>query len=227
MEVIRAVFSMVTPIIISEPLHFDAVLTAVHPNALPQPWTNNRLREKDLPDLPLPLKKAVSGDDWVWCASTCSLDDEARPYSGTHTKRKSREDVFFLQKNVMVIGGVFKDWIISDQGFSTRSLSFLAEPTDMKELAWLCSRITHFGKLRGMGYGQVSGFRLEELGSKSWKDCLVQGIRAARDLPQSFIYGGFGWDYVNVHPPYWDMDRRVSGVATGNVMTLAPEVALC
>lgn len=224
---IRAVFSLTTPIIISEPLHFDAVLTAVHPDALPQPYTNNRLREKDLPDISLPLRKAEAEGDWVWCASTCSLDGEVRPYAGTHTKRKAREDTFFFKGNVMVIGGVFKDWITADHGFVVSRLSFLAEPTDMKELAYLCSRVTHFGKLRGMGYGQVSGFRLEELHAHSWKECLAQGRRAARDLPQSFIYGKFGWDWVNTKPPYWDMDRRVAGVATGNTLELAEDVRLC
>lgn len=224
---IRIIFNMTTPIIISEPLHLDAVLTAVHPDALPQPWTNNRLRDNNLPNLPLPLKKATVDDDWIWCASTCSLDGEVRPYAGMHTKRKSKEDIFALRKNVMVIGGVFKDWITSDRGFITSEISFLAESDDIKELAYLCSQITHFGKLRGMGYGQVKGFRIEELHGRKWEDCLIQDGRAARDIPQSFILGGFGWDFVNIHPPYWDMDRRVPGVATGNPMSLSKEVRLC
>lgn len=223
---IRVIFHMETPVIISEPLHLDALLTAVHPDAVLQPEVNLRLRDNKLDDLPLPLKTARRGEDWVWCASTCSLEGKVKPYKGTHTKRKSREDGFALKNNVMIIGGVFKDWITVDLGFIATQLSFLAEPDDMDDLASLCKRVTNIGKLRGMGYGKVSGCEITDWDG-AWRDCLVSANVAMRDLPASFITNSQNPDLVNIRPPYWDMKRRVAGRSTGKTAKLEEDIRLC
>lgn len=222
---VRLTFTLVTPLIVTEPIHLDAILTAVHPESRQHPAVNCDLRDGCLPDLSLPLKKAQLGGKWVWAASTVSLEGEVKPYRGAHTKRKAREDLFQLEKNVMTIGGVFKDWIVEDLGYACSRVSFLAEPTSLTELLNLASRVGYIGKLGGMGYGQVTDFSVQEV-PLPWRSALVQDGHAVRNLPHLFLENE-AQSQIAIRPPYWAMGRRELGAAPGEQALLKSEVGLC
>lgn len=220
-------FRLSRPLIVDDPIHFDAVLTAVHPEAGGPVDTLRAIREKRLADLPLPIKKVRCDDDWIWAASTIDLSSDAVPFSGKYSKRKDMNDARWLEKNLMVIGGVFKDAVSDAAGYVCSAASFLAETDDVESLALMCGRVSHLGRLRGMGYGVVSGMEIAEAPEQDWRLTLVREGRAVRNLPESFVDGGCVAP-VRIRPPYWGhLGMRQPGVTPGESITLRAEVSLC
>lgn len=224
--VYKITFQMQTPLIISDALHLDALLMAVHPEAKDIIAVNRDLRDDALIQLPLPISKARIGDAWIWLASSIEFDSGVIPYKGVHTKRKSNEDVFYLEKNLMTIGGVFKDMMVNDFGYVASTAHFYAESSDRKQLASLCKRISYLGKNRGMGYGRVFSVRLSECSDMCWQDVLVRDGIALRNLPRDFLVNTAGSSII-ANPPYWGMYRRGPGAAPGEAAVLKEGIQIC
>lgn len=218
-------WALVSPVIMQDPLHLDALLMAVHPEARSITEVNRNLRDGELVQLDLPIKKARCGDRWVWAASSVELADNAEPYTGTYKKAKDHEDAFYLTKNTMVIGGIHKNWVKRVSGFTTSSVTFYAATDDPDGVESLCRRVSSVGKLRGMGYGQITGFVISEA-EGGWQDTLVRDGLAFRNMPACFCEEEATEDIIAL-PPYWGMYRREPGFAPGAMATLRPEVACC
>lgn len=218
-------FSLFTPLVVDDAIHLDALLMAVHPQASQTPEVLRRLRDGDLPDLPLPISRAAMGEAWVYAASTIDLHPDAQPFSGMYTKRTTVDDAKNLEKNIMVIGGIFKDKLSKANGYVSPMVSFVAETPDVSALRELCARVPHIGRLRGMGYGQVAGVDIRARFGH-WHETLCRDGMAVRNLPACFFHEEAP-SYINTHPPYWGMTRREPGAAPGDAVTLRDEVALC
>lgn len=218
-------YTFYTPLIISEPLHFDALLMAVHPDAKMVYAVNNELKEEELKQLDIPLQKIKHPcGDWVWAASTIDLKNP-QPYSGKHTKRKSSIDMFNYVGNVMTNGGLYKDWVIDDRGYIAEEASFIAASGNKALLLYLAGRVRHIGKLRGMGYGEVKDVKMRQYDG-SWTDILIKDSRAVRNIPESFLKNE-GESSIITHPPYWGMYRREMGAKPGDYISLADGLQLC
>ena len=101
-------FYLSTPLVVDDAIHLDALLMAVHPQASQTPEVMRRLRDGDLPDLPLPISRAVVGEAWVYAASTIDLHPDAQSFSGTYTKRTTVDDAKNLEKSRNTPTGVGK-----------------------------------------------------------------------------------------------------------------------
>ncbi len=218
-------FHLTTPLVVDDAIHLDALLMAVHPQAVQTPEVLRRLRDGDLPDLPLPISRAAVGESWVYAASTIDLSPDARPFSGMYTKRTTVEDAKNLQKNIMVIGGVFKDKLAKANGYICPTVSFVVETPDVAALRELCARVQNIGRLRGQGYGQVFSFDIQPRQSH-WHETLCRDGMAVRNLPACFFHEDAS-SQINARPPYWGMSRRELGAAPGDAVTLRDEVTLC
>lgn len=225
MSVYKITYSLNSPVIISEPLHFDALLTAVHPKARPVYDVNHDLLNGEIPSLKLPVQKVVApSGDWVWGASTINLED-ATPYQSKHTKRKGGVDMFGYISNIMTIGGMYKDNFVEDRGYIAPRVSFLAASENASALLEMAKKVGNIGKLRGMGYGEVKSVQIETY-EGDWRDILVKSGRAVRNLPQAFLEN-LVESVVNILPPYWGIERRKIGAKPGDPITLRRDLKLC
>lgn len=218
-------FHLSTPIVVDDAIHLDALLMAVHPQAMQTPDVLRHLRDGNLPELPLPISRAAVGESWVYAASTIDLPPDAQPFSGMYTKRTTVEDAKNLQKNIMTIGGVFKDRLAKANGYICPTVSFTAETTDVNALRELCARVPNIGRLRGQGYGQVFSFDIQPR-QRHWHETLCRDGMAVRNLPACFFHEE-ATSQINARPPYWGMSRRELGAAPGDAVTLRDEVTLC
>lgn len=220
----RITFKMRTPVIITDPLHLDALLMAVHPDSKSYEEVKNDIRHGRLVQPELPIQKVFAGDQYVYAASTIDLLG-AEPYTGKHTKRKGGIDMFAYVSNIMTIGGMYKDNLVEDRGYIAKSASFLAVSLHKAQLLYLVQRVTHLGKNRGMGYGEVSDATVEKE-TGSFRDTLVKNERAIRNLPQAFFMNEAESSIIAT-PPYWGLWRREMGARPGDFVKLRKDLSLC
>lgn len=221
---VKVSFSLITPVIITDPLHLDALLMAVHPDAKNIVEVNRQIRDNTLKNLSLPLKKVCLEDSWIWASSTIDLEN-AKPFTGMYKKAKTRETSFYLTKSLMINGGMYKDNIVRIEGYTASNASFLAVTDDVSGLSDLCTKITHLGKLRGFGYGTVRSFSINKFDG-DWHEILVKNNIALRNIPEFFCQNPVH-SLINPLPPYWDIAHREKGAAPGEPVILKEDLQLC
>ena len=77
---VRVVFEMASPVILTDPLHLDAILTVVHPDAVDTTLVRTMDAKRSIRGLSLPLERAGLSASWVWCASAAYFPDTAKPF---------------------------------------------------------------------------------------------------------------------------------------------------
>lgn len=200
--VYKIIFEIKTPIISLTPIHFDSVLSAVHPAM--HGGSGITRRSSTLPKAaPLPLDSVKIDKSWVWCCSTAEYSDNAKIYTDRFTRRTSGIDYNYLSGVRTPRYGTNKDRCESIYGVVCDNISFLASLNDLKELKRLCKRVKSIGALRKMGYGEVINYNIvpTELG---WKSCIWDSKKMMfrRNLPQPMIKDKC-YRKVPVHHPYW------------------------
>lgn len=221
----RVVFEMASPLVISDPLHLDAIIMAVHPEAAETALVRTMDANEKFTPIQLPLERAGIDGDWVWCASAAFFPDTAKPYSGKYCRHKDALDGDWLKKNVMTVGGLYKIRVAGITGITTPEVCFLAATEQQEELLALCERVRGLGRLRNHGYGMIKKVRLEPV-TRDWRDVLVYGGEAMRTLPHSFVTNPCH-QQIRTQPPYWARTDRMKGVEPGDTAKLSSEVALC
>ena len=78
--VYKVVFDVRTPIITNTPIHFDALLSAVHPAMHNGYGLTRRSGAESVVTAPLPIDSVKINDTWMWCCSTADYAD-AKPYT--------------------------------------------------------------------------------------------------------------------------------------------------
>lgn len=222
---VRVVFEMSSPVILTDPLHLDAIITAVHPDAVDTTLVRTMDAKGEIRGLPLPLERAGAGGTWVWCASAAYFPDTAKPFSGKYCRRKDEYDADWLGKNVMTIGGIYKNRVATVSGVAAPEVCFLAVPKDADQLLALCRKVQGLGRMRADGYGLVRDVRLERV-TRDWRDALVYGGQAMRTLPAEMLASEVRKP-VRIHPPYWAGSGRAKGAEPGDEAILSQEAALC
>ena len=222
---VRVVFEMTSPVILTDPLHLDAVITAVHPDAVDTTLVRTMDAKGSIKGLPLPLERAGAHGQWVWAASAAYFPDTAKPFSGKYCRRKDEYDADWLGKNVMTIGGIYKNRVASVSGVATPEVCFLAVPKDEGQLLALCRRARGLGRLHASGYGLIRDVRLERV-TRDWRDALVYAGQAMRTLPCEMLASDCHKS-IRPQPPYWAKTGRTDGAEPGDEAVLSPETALC
>lgn len=220
----KITFQVKTPIIVTAPLHFDALLAAVHPAMHNLNAINRRSDADDVTQAPLAIDSAKIGDTWVYCCTAADYSDDARPFTSKITKRKDGIDYYYLVKKQAPRTGTGRDRCDTIYGVVCSSISFWASTRYPTLLAKLCKRVKNIGTLRKMGYGEVTGFEITPDESLTWQGCLIRYGRAVRNLPAEMVCNYSKLSQVVVRPPYYVAALRRSGIAEGTEAELVEEV---
>lgn len=212
-----------TPVITITPIHFDALLSAVHPAMHNIPALARRNGRTGVINAPIPVDSVKRKWEWIWCCTTAEYSDDAIMYSDKITKRKTGTDYYYLSGKHTPRTGTGRDRCETIYGIMCSSVSFLAASSDLKELERICRRVKNIGGLRKMGYGEVCGMEIKETDLK-WEECLVRDGRALRTIPKSMLKGCQS-KRITVHPPYW-LDEWTEGVFPGDQAELREDVRL-
>lgn len=222
--VYRITFYMQAPVITDAPIHFDALLSAVHPAMHNIPSITRYSEMEGVVQAPLPLDSAKIGKMWIWCSSSADYSADARPYQDKITKRKVGMDYYYLNKRQTPRTGQGRDRCDSIFGVVCSSVSFFASSNQPSRLSRICKRVKGLGSLRKMGYGKISRFEMEET-DLPWQECLIHNGTALRHIPAEMV-NEICINRVVVHPPYWLQAQLQYGVAAGQPASLKKEVWL-
>lgn len=225
--VYKVTFAIATPIITTTEIHFDSILSAVHPAMHNINAVTRRSKKDEIITAPLPIDSAKIGRDWVWCCTTGDYGDNATTYTTKMTKRKDGMDYHYLNAKQTPRTGAGRDRCDTIYGVVCDSISFfvsVSSDKNRKELERICRRIKNIGGLRKEGYGAVKTMYVEET-EMSWENCLVKDGVAERNLPESFVQEECS-KKIAVTPPYWLNDNLVRGVEAGERAVLKNEVFL-
>ena len=180
-----------TPVAVYRWLFFDGILAY----AVMEPFLDTINPSEDVAYyVPLPLERR-GNEHWYWAASVSFYD------KGVWSRTKWTKH--------------YRDWQGDDHGYgvlefrydmplpllSTERLYFFAVG-NKGEVEKLLQRITHIGKKRAYGYGNVKGWKVSTMGD----DCSeVYNHMLARPIPISGCrYKVDGpKDYIGFRPPYW------------------------
>ena len=221
--VYKVVFDVRTPIITNTPIHFDALLSAVHPAMHNGYGLTRRSGAESVVTAPLPIDSVKINDTWMWCCSTADYAD-AKPYTDKITKRKDGVDYFYIDGRQTPRTGPGRDRCDTVYGVSCSAVSFLASTADVKELNRICQRVNNIGGLRKMGYGEVTQYRIDETNLR-WEDCVICGGVAIRNIPAEMLENNC-LNRVCTKDPYWLPANLHYGVQSGEKAKLKPEVWL-
>lgn len=221
--VYRVRFKIKSPVIVSTPIHFDAVLSAIHPAMHNINTVNRRCNAESVIDAPLPVDSAKLGDCWVYCCSSADYED-AKSYQTKITKRKDGADYFYIKGRQTPRSGTGRDRCDTVYGVVCSAVCFLVSTSELGELRRLCKRVHAIGGLRKMGFGEVTDFEIIECPGCDWRKCLVANGRAVRNLPGALVK--HPTVRVPTKHPYWLADHLEPGVAEGDIAELKDEVFL-
>lgn len=214
-----------TPIITSSPIHFDALLAAVHP-AMHQLDAIDRFSgSESVVTAPLPIDSAKIGDTWVWCATAGDYAPGAAAYTGRYFKVKTAEDYHYLRARQPMATGPGRNKQETASGVSCAYVRFWASSAEAAELARICRRVRSIGSLRGMGYGNVVKMQISET-DRTWQSCLIHDGLSVRNLPEEMVDSPDQPVQIQSTPPYWLPCNLAPGYRIGTQCALKADVQL-
>lgn len=150
--------------------------------------------------LDLPLAKIGSGDGWVWAASRAVPSHTGQAVEWQH----SSNDLGLYERRVPPdraerldeARAKWKPGRLPRVVTVTASVSWLVDTTDPDRLMAILSEVVAVGKGHARGYGQVTGWAIEEIDPFPWSADL-------RPLPEA----GSGV-IVGIRPPYWHQAQQ-------------------
>ncbi|HHW15372.1 MAG TPA: hypothetical protein GXX28_10650 [Firmicutes bacterium] len=157
----------------------------------------DRMIEVDLSDA---LEKRGEGDDWFWACSLgiCDQRREAIEYMHKRIDQQAAERYVDFGKRrgrIVTGGGPYKTWRMPIVVRLTRSITWycVGDETGIRRLL---APLTHIGKHRASGYGQVAEWAVEPW-PEDWSVYGPAGI-LMRAIPDPA-----GTEERGIRPPYW------------------------
>jgi hypothetical protein len=225
--VYKVKFNLLAPVSIQEQLHFDALLSAVNPLANNKRISLNAQSSKEMANkmehFPLPVKRLVTADSWVYCASAIFFPPETQIDKSAFIKRRTAQDVEMFERKLRSGAGVMRDKLVKPLIFNTPYVYFLVDSTDKGSLESLCSEIISIGGLRKQGYGEVQSVEISEMKKADWTSCIIKDGYATRRLPSSFVEAEY---YIKstVRAPYWLQVNKEACVDVGQDVRLKQDI---
>lgn len=221
--VYKVSFKMRTPVILTSAIHFDALLTAVHPMMHNLDRVTKTSGAEKVVTAPLPIRKICKDGAWVWCCSAALFPDDSKFFNGKVNKVKNGIDYFYLKAKQQPATGIDRNRCDTIYGVTCREVYFLVESANPKELERICRRVRSIGGLRRMGYGEVTEIVYEECPELTWQDTLVKDGIALRNIPAELLENKAN-NMIVTRPPYWLAAHRRSGVAEGEEAVIKEEL---
>lgn len=220
MELVKVTYKMLTPVVMSSPLHFDGLLSAVHPAMHNMTKRPTRYDEdaKAIEQAPLPICSAKKGHQWIWAASAAEFPENAQIKNDAIVKRWTSEDVENFQLVLSTATGALRNRFVKFPIIVSPAVCFYCVTADIKELRRIAKRVNHIGALRKSGYGVVSNFEIEPMQEPLTTAICYNGI-ARRRLPASF--GDCTEQSLQrIHPPYWSNCNKITACEAGSPFIL-------
>ena len=218
-------FDVATPVIATMEIHLDSILYAVSPAAHNKDKQINRFTlQSDVKDLPIPVDCIKRKSQFVYC---CSTADFINPHKITDnaTKRRDGYDYMYYHRQQTPRKGYDKDCMLKLYGVACESVKFLASSSNIADLHRYLRRVKSIGGMRKQGYGEVTGYTVDERPEMDWRDCVCQRGFAIRNIPSYFLET----QYKNIsrcRPPYWLLDRTENCAVPGDRIILKDDVYL-
>lgn len=173
-------------------------------------------------DIPLPIMQFM-GEDGEWCyvASTL-LPVGGYVHQNAHLHRRAHTGEFTASKRasglvINTVIGRYKERRTPVESIQTDELEAFALG-NAEEIRRLLDHITHIGKRRAAGYGEVAEWTVEKVALEPY-EILIKDNRLRRAIPQS-ITKGLAIDieeppqYIGVKPPYYTGLSKTFGYPT-------------
>jgi hypothetical protein len=203
MPIVRLTATLAMPIVLTDDLHLDGLLAAVHP--LCQRHPISRATPVDaLIRPPLPIATVTARGHAVMLGTVAQFPDDARLTTDYATKRRDGSDVEAFARKVNSKAGPDKDRMIQLPLVVAREVWWDAVGL-RKPILTLARRIHAIGAWRGQGYGHVLSWRADKLDDPA-RVVLQRGGRLQRHVPAAWapdappVQGAY-------EPPYWHPAR--------------------
>lgn len=212
----RVTAHMAGPILADYDVHLDALViwSAAKDLDLPPPQRSTPI--EDLADVPVPITYVERDGIRVYRCSAWDLPAEAAPYRHHWCRRRDGGDVHWLRRAFNPAYGPGRDLMRRGHGWAVPRLSWLLESTDVDWLTRLLQRITHIGRLRSHGLGEIDRW---EICPDDGDPFEVDGV-ITRALPATWADTDVPSVRLAVSPPYWHPARHIDAIAPGTPGTL-------
>ena len=222
--VYKLTFLVATPVITQTDIHLDALFSFISPASHNKDKHINRFTNAaDIKQLPLPIDAIKRGKDWVFCCSAADYGG-AKAICDNATKRCDGKDALYYHKNLTPRTGADKDVMLKLYGVVCNSVSFLLSSSNKADVARYARRVRNIGAYGKMGYGEVTGYILEEIGG-DWQQCVISGGKAIRNIPAALLDNESRSEDC-CRSPYWLPDGKEPCAAVGDFAVLANDVFL-
>ncbi len=222
--VYKLTFGVKTPVITQTNIHLDAIFSFVSPAAHNKDKHFTRFSNaKDIKQLPIPIDAVKRGGKWVFCCSAADYNNAAAICENA-TKRRDGKDVVYYHKALTPRKGIDKDVMMKLYGVVCESVSFLLSSSNRAAVERYARRVHNIGSMGKMGYGQVSGFTIEEI-EGGWEQCLIRNGKAVRNIPAGLIENTPHSEEC-CRSPYWLPDGKELCAAVGDFAVLAQDAFL-
>lgn len=221
----RVTFYVQTPIIFQEPLHFDALLAAVHPGMRNGGTIINRGTSTEILRVPpLPLDSIKLEKEWQWCCSAMEMPKDAVPIGDTIYRKKNLQDDLYAGARQLKTIGWQKNFMKQITGYSCSCVWFDFSSCYIEQINRLLKRINYVGSHRNKGYGKVINYEIKEI-KDGWETCVIKDGIARRNLQSALVESEYITP-VNIRVPYWHSSSAAPGVSVGTVCGLKDGVYL-
>ena len=155
----------------------------------------------------------------------------AIPFRHTWVRRRDPRDVEALARSFNRSYGPGRDLMLRAYGVHVTVARWLVSTPDPERLAGLLQRVTHLGKLRAHGLGELGGaWSVTDADGDRLRTLVDLDGRAARTLPTALLGSWEGRpERAAAQPPYWHPARQVVSVPAGRRVALIPALleAVC
>lgn len=210
-------------VVAERPVSLDALLEWSVSRERDLPWLS---RGHEIPEpLPIPVH-LVHYPGGVLPLCTQWVPDGA-PYRHDWVRRRDGVDVESLARPYNRSYGPGRDLMLRAYGANVAEARWLLSTNDAGRVGELLQRVTHLGKLRAHGCGELGAAWVvsEAPGATPLRALVDAEGRAARAIPVAALES---WDGPverrAVQAPYWHPARQVAAVAPGTPVVLIPEL---
>lgn len=222
--VYKLTFTVKTPIITQTDIHLDALFSFFSPAAHNKDYHITRFTEaKQIKQLPLPIDAVKRGNTWIFCCSAANYND-AKLICENATKRHDGADAMYYHKPLTPRAGIDKDVMLKLYGVVCSSVSFLLSSSNRAAVDRYARRVKFIGSMSKQGFGEVTGYNLEEIGG-SWEQCIIDGGKAIRNIPADLLQNETR-SVDCCRTPYWLPDGKEPCAAVGEFALISPEAFL-
>jgi hypothetical protein len=221
--------TLAAPVVTTDDIHFDGLLTSAHPRARSAAREGLIGRDTPLasiPYIPIPLQRATARGLTLPLASAAQWPEDAKLAAEHVVKRRDGWDVEALRGPIHLGLGPGKNRMLRLPVILARTVAWWAMG-ERREVLRLVQRITHIGSWRAAGFGLVSSWRVETCDPATIdpRRVLVHEGVAQRHLPAEWCAGAETLGVGPIEPPYWHPGRDRPAVArAGTRVTLIREI---